>query len=69
MKPSSDVIFAGKCGTCNCSVWLPNELYLAATKSNKVHFYCGYGHQLYLKFELELQKVEGNIVPFVKKGG
>jgi len=37
---------AGACATCKCAVWVPDELYHAAKRSEKVGFFCAYGHSL-----------------------
>lgn len=37
---------AGACATCKTDVWIPDALYEAAKRSEKVGFYCSYGHSL-----------------------
>lgn len=37
---------AGPCAKCKCEVWIPDELYGAARHSEKVGFFCSYGHSL-----------------------
>lgn len=40
---------AGPCARCKCEVWIPDALFDAANRSEKVGFYCSYGHPLVFK--------------------
>lgn len=64
-----------RCCVCGCLVSLPEELYLAASKSPNINFYCAYGHgQHFSKIVKEVavetpeppepEDQEGNVVVF-----
>jgi hypothetical protein len=36
--------FVGPCCSCSSQIWLPEALYVAAKHSEKITFYCPYGH-------------------------
>lgn len=48
----------GPCYTCKCEMWIPDHLYASARESEKIHFYCAYGHsQYYPQGESETTKL------------
>lgn len=40
---------AGPCARCKCEVWIPDDLYAAAKRSENIGFHCAYGHSLVFK--------------------
>jgi hypothetical protein len=38
-------VLCGPCHTCKSDIWLPRELYDAAVRSEKISFFCPYGHE------------------------
>jgi hypothetical protein len=52
------MINAGQCFRCKCDIWLPDELCHAARRSDRVEFFCSYGHaQIFCQGETEEQKL------------
>lgn len=48
-------IFVGGCCQCRSEIWLPQALYDAARHSERISFYCPYGHpQVFAKGETDL---------------
>jgi hypothetical protein len=46
--------FVGPCYHCKTQMWLPDDLYTAAKHSEKIAFYCPYGHpQIFAKGDSE----------------
>lgn len=35
----------GPCYRCRCEMWIPDDLYAAAKHSEKISFYCPFGHE------------------------
>lgn len=49
---------AGPCCVCRSPIWLPDELYHSAKRSEHITFYCAFGHgQIFTKSETEEQKL------------
>ena len=36
--------FVGPCYRCKCEMWLPTALYESAKRTDRITFYCPYGH-------------------------
>lgn len=48
----------GPCYHCKSDMWLPYPLYEAAKRSDKITFYCAYGHpQVFAQGESDLEKM------------
>ena len=48
----------GPCHRCKCEMWIPDNLYAAARRSEKISFFCPYGHeQHYPQSETEETKL------------
>ncbi len=50
--------FVGPCASCGSQMWLPIELYNSAKRSEKIGFFCPYGHpQMFPKGDTTLDIV------------
>lgn len=47
---------AGKCYFCNSQVWVPEELFEAASRSEQITVYCSYGHALSIFSKVTAEK-------------
>lgn len=45
MSVEVDGVFVGPCCRCKSQTWLPIELYHSAKRSQKIGFFCAYGHE------------------------
>lgn len=54
----SDLVTVGPCHRCGSAMAIPRELYDAAKRSDKVSFFCAYGHEaVFAKGDTEADKL------------